>query len=303
MKKDTKEKAKLILNKSKEKKRRFTIKVWHFGVLMFIAAAFFFIEALSVEHLDYHFPFVGYGGTFRQDAANGWTVPWYELSFGIGVIMMFVICIIRIRRYKLSLRTGVCTAFWLVMIGYSGAKILYILENWSQVRKTGLSFGGVSLFGSLFFVPMVLWVGKFLYKCPYRSFLDYCAPAGILMIACVRLGCFFKGCCGGYQFWIGNRPVILPVQLLECGLDLFLLEWILRLEKRNSLENGRYGVFLLGYGIYRFFLEWIRRTPKDALLFSNGQIFSCVAIVIGSLMISISKSKRLWKIPFGTVDK
>lgn len=112
------------------------------------------------------------------------------------------------------------------------------------------------------------------------AFLDYCTPAGILMLISIRTGCFLKGCCHGLTFWVNSRPVIIPSQLIECALDLILLDTIFRLERKEKYKGKLYLFFMGGYGALRFFVEFIRDTPKDVFYLSHGQWFSILSMFL-----------------------
>lgn len=113
-----------------------------------------------------------------------------------------------------------------------------------------------------------------------RTYLDFCAPTGMIMLACVRLGCFLQGCCQGIDLWIRSTQVILPTQLMEVTLDLFLADFILKLETGKRFEKGRYFVAMGMYGVIRFCLEFLRETARGVWIFSNGQIFSLIWIAV-----------------------
>ena len=53
-------------------------------------------------------------------------------------------------------------------------------------------------------------------------------------------------------------------------------------------------VFLIGYSIVRFILEFARKTPKNLLLLSNGQLFSLIGILLG-VVLYLYFSNRLKK--------
>lgn len=129
----------------------------------------------------------------------------------------------------------------------------------------------------------------FLYDALFSN-LDYSTPAGIIMLACIRCGCFMRGCCHGITIWAASNPLIFPTQLMECTLNLFLLDYILKLERSHKFDKARYIIFMGTYGIIRFFIEFLRDTPKNLCLLSNGQWFSIICIFI-LLFYLLSKRK------------
>lgn len=260
------------------------------GIVVVAVTALFLFDALFSKHLAYLFPFVSYGGTFRWHSIKiaNMKISLYWSAYIIGIALMAVLCMSRRKLCKLSIAKSITTAILLVVFGFIGAKILFLLENRTALQQgeIQMEWGGVSFFGTVFFMPIVIPIaGKFLKIEPF-TYLDFCTPAGILMLACIRCGCFMGGCCRGIIVWVIQKPLIFPVQLMESMLDLFLLNYILKLEKKHQFEHGRYVIFMGGYGAIRFLLEFIRDTPKKLLGLSNGQAFSvvCMVIAIGYLI-------------------
>ncbi len=264
-------------------KCKFTVFFYAF-IMLAIATSLFICDAVFSKHLSYFFPFVGYGGTFRWNYFQMGNIKislyWSMYLLGIGSM-----CALSFKRREvcgLNTCKAILTGPILFILGFLGAKILFIIENMSYILENGLelSLGGVSFFGAVFFLWLsVPLVARFL-RVDSMKYLDYCTPAVVLMLACIRLGCFMKGCCHGRTVWIGSNPLVYPTQLIECALDLLLLDYLLRAEKDDRFNHGRYFLFMGAYGIIRFFVEFLRDTPKSVLYMSNGQWFSICCIVI-----------------------
>lgn len=250
------------------------------GVLVGILAIFYMYNAITVQHLQYKFKIIGWGGTFNVALIKGF--PAYQLCFIVGIIMMFILLYIRKSLYQVSIYVPIALTIILSILGFLGAKLLYILENLKTVniKETLISFGGLSFYGALLLIPIIFIAFSRITNIDYQKILDYSAPAGLIMITFMRFGCFFKGCCAGIQLWINHNPVIIPTQLIECSFDLFLLNYILYAENKDKFNGRRYSIFLLIYGIYRFFIEFIRNTKPIFLNMSNGQIMSLITIVL-----------------------
>ena len=130
-------------------------------------------------------------------------------------------------------------------------------------------------------MPLLSFLFAKVFKMKSSSYRDYIIPAALALLGCVRIGCFFKGCCAGITLWSGMRPLIIPAQLIESGLDFFFMAVLLVLESKKILEGRHYTVFFLVYGVYRFALEIIRNTSPVFAGLSNGQILSLLCIIIG----------------------
>ena len=252
---------------------------------------FFFMEALFTPSLNYDFPFVGYGGTFLYSSFNlgRVSVSLYWLMHGVGIVGMIWMCLSRAKTFQVPRMVAVLTALLLAVFGFFGAKLLYILENWESVRQKGLSLGGVSFFGTVFFMPLIIPLMALVFRKKPLEYLDYCTPAGIIMLACIRTGCFLNGCCHGITMWFDSHPVVLPSQLIECTLDMLLLHFIFRMEQSGKTKGHLYALFMGGYGTIRFLVELTRATPKTILGLSHGQCFSLVCIFVFLLILLYNK--------------
>lgn len=253
----------------------------------------FFIDAVRSVDYGYSFPFIGLGGVFKYHYVTlfGRRISLYWAMHAVGLAGMICLCLRRRKRFHVSAGFAVITALLLAVLGYVGAKLLYIAENWSQVMENGLSLNGVSFFGTVFFMPLALpLVAKLARKEP-KAYLDYCTPSGLLMLNCIRTGCFLNGCCRGITVQLNCNDVVLPAQLLECVLDLILLEILYAKEK--SLPEGKlYFLFMGGYGLLRFCVEFIRDTPKTLLGLSNGQWFSLICLLIAAVALLFHPGKK-----------
>ncbi len=242
------------------------------GIVCFLIAIFFSYQAIITSNLSYKYSFVGFGGTFNQQVF--YNIPIYEMCFVIGTVFMFLILKVRAGYYHYKKIQTFIIFLGLIIFGLVGAKLLFIIENLNSIKHTGIrmTLGGVSFFGALFNIPFVIILLNVIKKYDFQRLLDFCTPAGIVMITAMRFGCFLKGCCAGIQVWVNENPLILPVQLIECGFDLILLDIILVLERRKVCDKRLYIVFLCGYSFYRFLLEYIRTSKVLVLNMTNGQV-------------------------------
>ena len=265
------------------------------------AALFFFLTAVFTAHLQYPFSFMTYGGTFAvHDVRIGnVSLSLYWLWQIVGIVCMTVLCMHHRRLYEIPAALAPFMGIILMIFGFTGAKLLYILENLQTVARNGLTLAGVSFYGTVFFLPAAILLTAVCIRRKPGRFLDYCTPAVPLMLACIRLGCFCNGCCGGITLWFGSRPAVIPVQLLECALDFVMVCVLLRAEREEKWKGMRYVLFLGMYGSVRFFLEFLRTTEKDKLGLSNAQWFSllCAAVCIVCMLIrQYSKRKNIEEI-------
>lgn len=211
------------------------------------------------------------------------SISTFVATLSMGAFGMFACVLIRRRRYALSIFQSVLFTILLTCVGVAGAKLLFTLENGLQ------TWDGVSFFGSVFLIPPVMSMVGLLFRQRPSQTLDLCAPCVAIMIACLRIGCFLTGCCGGRLVWIGNIPFSWPTQTMESIGDIVILIWLLQQEEAENARGKLYPFLMISYSIMRFLLEFLRDTPKDWLLMSHGQWFSLSAIAVGLIWLTTQK--------------
>lgn len=201
----------------------------------------------------------------------------YYFFLAIGAIAMLALMLLRRSRYSLSMPQAVVYTLLLLITGIMGAKLLFFIESGFE------SFSGMSFFGAVYLVLLVMPLIGFMFKLKPADSLDACAPCVAAIVGFQRFGCFCAGCCGGIP--IGSSAAIWPAQLMEGFGDMVILCLLLAAETRESGRGKLYPLFLISYGVMRFAIEFVRDTPKDWLGLSHGQWFSIAGISIALLLI------------------
>lgn len=215
----------------------------------------------------------------------------YWLMFFVGVVAMFVIMLDRRRQFELSIGKATTFTLGLTVCGVASVKLLYILENIQEVLEYGVSLGGMSFFGAVFFVPLFMYpVGKLL-SMRFEQTADACALCVLAMIGCIRVGCFLAGCCSGTQVEIGSLIFCWPTQAVESIGDFTILATLYDYHKRCIHVGKLYPMFMIGYSVLRFFVEFFRNTTKDWLGMGHGHWFAVFALIIGFAWLGLGKKK------------
>lgn len=215
----------------------------------------------------------------------------YWLMLAAGTAGMLV-CLWK-RKERFSLNGLQCVVFTLLLtvVGFSGAKLLYILENIRDTIENGISLGGVSFFGSVFLIPLLMpLIGRGFRLKPSET-MDICGPCVAIMIGCMRFGCFMQGCCGGWLARIGDFTFVWPTQAVESIGDFSILLWLLHREENPQYHGKLYPLFMICYSSMRFLIEFFRDTPKDWLYLSHGQWFSLLSIFTGIIWLRLTERK------------
>ena len=218
---------------------------------------------------------------FKSYRLFGTDISTYWTMFFVGLVGMIVLLILRRKRYRFSILGAVLFNLLLAVFGIAGAKLLYILENLDMVKLTGLTLGGLSFYGSVWLILLLIPLAGLAFKLKPLDSLDAAAIGVTIMIAFLRVGCYFNGCCGGITVRTATGSFTYPTQMIESIGDFIILFLLLEWEKKNNCDGKLYPGCLVMYGILRFIVEFMRDTPKGILGLSNAHGYSLASIVIG----------------------
>lgn len=217
---------------------------------------------------------------------GGISIETYWIMYFVGTVSMYVLMLLRKSRFGLGYVKAAVFTILLTVCGLLGTKVLYVLENLQSVIANGLSLGGVSFFGAVYLVPLLMIPFGKLFSLRGKQTTDACALCVLSMIGFMRFGCFFSGCCGGIEATVLGMSFVWPTQALESIGDFVILAILWKYENQNRFAGGLYPLFMIFYSVMRFFIEFMRDTEKNLLYMSHGQWFSLVAIMAGLIWLA-----------------
>ena len=97
--------------------------------------------------------------------------------FTLGTILMLVLNLIRRRQYGLKGWQAFAFTALLAAVGMAGVRLLAILEHLDSLLD-GYIAGGMSFFGSVFLVPLLMPLFGKLFGLRRGQTMDLCAPCG-----------------------------------------------------------------------------------------------------------------------------
>lgn len=162
---------------------------------------------------------------------------------------------------------------------------LIFIKFWAllEVGFVAEEAANMRLYGAIFFLPIVYYVGAKLTKRDVSLVMDMlsvCAAIGLLL---VRVNCLITGCCDGICITPETtvRWPLVEMEMVVCILVIFYY-WQ-RVYKRNT--NGTaYPFTILVYSIFRFIIEWVREEYTGQIwIFHLAHIWALIAI-IGSVI-------------------
>jgi phosphatidylglycerol:prolipoprotein diacylglycerol transferase len=213
--------------------------------------------------------------------------------------------------------------FWGFLVGILGARVLYILTQWSYFLDHPLEIveywtgGFVFLGGFLCVIPFIYWYGK-KNKLPLASTLDVCTIGLTIAHAIGRIGCFATGCCYGkptnsiFGVTFSKSDVIdpalrfvpvHPTQLYESAC-LFVLFGVLIYVFKTAKKPGSVAfTYLFTYPIIRIAIEQLRGDLIRGFIFgglSTSQFLSLLVFFTGIGLFIWDRKDSLLKTPLKT---
>jgi phosphatidylglycerol:prolipoprotein diacylglycerol transferase len=200
------------------------------------------------------------------------------------------------------------TAFWLLVMGLIGARLLFVITRWQDYAADPLAVlriweGGLVFFGGpLLALPWGFWWAK-KHKMSFWKVIDIYLPALALGHAFGRLGCVAAGCCYGRPTELpwGIRfqsdlvePTLRgiplhPVQLYEFTALMTLFAGLLWVHRHRRFD-GQVGItYLLAYPFIRTITETFRGDFVRGFVFggvlSTSQFISLGFFATGALLL------------------
>ena len=235
----------------------------------------------------------------------------YGFFIGLGLFVASYFFMKKANSYGYQSSNLENTIFFSFLSGIIGARLLYVLLNFSYFTANpseivkfwegGLVFIGGFLFA---FTIGILLLRK--YKYPIVDVLDIAAPFIILGHSIGRIGCFSAGCCYGKETnsifgVVFQNPNCLaplnikihPTQLYESVGNFVIFLILLKILNKRQFKGQVIGAYLLLYSMFRFFVEFFRADDRGAVyIFSVTQGISIVMFFLGVIILYYGYKKR-----------
>lgn len=210
-----------------------------------------------------------------------------ELMFflSLGTIFMLIAMLHYGKKHQIMRWKTVISTLCLTLSGVLGTKIMYWIE-------TGRS-GGLSFFGAIFLIPLLMSLIALVLRIPVGTLLDMCALAECLMLAIMKLSCLYSGCCKGRVLYESNVfEIRFPSQIVEMITILVIFLVLTRSMRKNVYSNEIYAQYMILYGSTRFVLNILRDTKPFVWILPAGNFWSLISISIGILWILLIKKNQ-----------
>lgn len=221
------------------------------------------------------------------------TVYWYGLIIGLGVLFAFILAIREGKRRGYSPDLFYDLIIFGVPAGIIGSRLYYVIFQWphyaaNPIKALYIWEGGLAIHGALIAGVIVgIFVAK-RYQIDFWDLADISAPSLIIGQAIGRWGNFFNQEAYGYET---SLPWALyidgayrhPTFLYESIWNFFVFGCLLWLRRRKFIRSGEvFFAYLIGYSFGRFFIEGLR---ADSLMLGSIRVAQLVSVLLIALSI------------------
>ena len=168
------------------------------------------------------------------------------------------------------------------LVGVICVKLFAFLESGSD---------GMSLYGAIFFLPVIYWTCSKLTKRSAADVFDIFTICTSMTLLFSRFNCMMAGCCTGLII-PGTEAFRFPTREAEI---LFYIVLYIALRKKvcKSKYNGKiYPYYMVSYGAFRFVAEFFRESEMTFGWFHISHIWSLLSVAIGVAAIIIINKKQ-----------
>ncbi|BAK80752.1 prolipoprotein diacylglyceryl transferase [Candidatus Arthromitus sp. SFB-rat-Yit] len=226
----------------------------------------------------------------------GVDIAWYAIIITIGIIVAMIISYRNAKSIGLDTERFMDMFFYMIVFGVIGARIYYVIFNFSLYKDNLLSVfnireGGIAIYGAVLFGALTVFIYTKIKKQNFLDCTDCIVPGLAIAQGIGRWGNFINQEAYGYEtnslFGMsineGNRIITVhPTFLYESVLNIFVFIVLIIFFNKYRKNSGEvtciYGVL---YGIGRFFIEGMRTDSLYLGAFRVSQIVSLVFVVIG----------------------
>ena len=231
----------------------------------------------------------------------------YGLMIAIGILMCVLLGLYRAKKYKMNQEAVMDIAIYSVVIGFLGAKLLFIIVEFPDFLKNPLKLlgsEGFVVYGGIVFGVLAALVYCRIKGLDFLKYFDLLIPGVALAQGFGRIGCFLAGCCYGRETTSaigvvfppgGFAPAgvkLLPTQLFASAGDFLIAVILLALYNRKKHDGDIGAMYMLLYGIGRFLIEFLRADERGGWgIFSTSQWISIVVVVGALVLFKVNKKK------------
>lgn len=241
------------------------------------------------------------------------SIPGYGFMVGIGFIIALFVGEFRAKRKGLNEEAVIDIAVIAAIMGFLGAKILYIIVDFKTFIQAPLDFLGSSgfvIYGGIISGILCNMLYCKVKKLDFLTYFDLIMPEISIAQGFGRIGCFLAGCCYGKEtdsafsvvFPANSQApagvALIPVQIYS-AIGNFILAAVLIVfadilfeKSKKSLSGDIASMYMVLYGIGRFIIEFFRNDYRGVIGFLSTSQFISIFIVAIGIALYVVKHRR-----------
>ncbi len=156
-------------------------------------------------------------------------------------------------------------------------------------RMEGAASGSMSIFGAVFFMPLLYFLGAKLFKRSPAEVFDLFAIPMIFTLLCSRINCLKSGCCLGLP--IPHTSMRWPTREAEMVFYIVFLALAVPRVWKGESKGRVYPLYMAGYGAFRAVIECFRES-SSASLFHISHIWALLSFALGLAVYLEMKNRK-----------
>ena len=234
-------------------------------------------------------------------------IRWYSVLILVAAIIAIVLALKEARRFHVGDDFMFNLAFWTIIVGIIGARIYYVIFDWSYYSNNineiwKIWNGGLAIHGGLIagLITIIIYTKK--YKLRLIRYLDFVVPGLIIAQAIGRWGNFFNQEAHGMATSLINLKNMLIPEFIIDGMEIggiyyhptfyyeslwcligFIIIMIVRRLKYTK-TGQQTCIYFMWYSVGRFFIESLR---TDSLMFGGFKVAQVISVILFLVFLAI----------------
>jgi len=222
--------------------------------------------------------------------AFGINIMWYGILIALGIMLAGVVAYKRAPIHDIIREKTLDILIVSVLFGVIGARLYYVVFNWSQysgelLQIINLRQGGLAIHGGLIFGFLAAYIICRIYGYRPLNVFDLFVPGVVLAQAIGRWGNYFNMEAHGGPTelpWaiLVDGQLVHPTFLYESLWCLAVFIILVFIDNRRTFHGETFLCYGILYSLGRFFIEELR---TDSLMlggFKQAQVLSAVVFVV-----------------------